>query len=110
MVWFGLVSFFYQHINLLESFNTKASLVEEQQWYYLTQSWWEKGVHTFLKGISPKVNVIAWLVLELAYFEAAVQYFSHYSMEITLDNYDGIFFICYVALVIWNELPFIGSD
>ena len=31
-----------------------------------------KGVHTFPKGISPKVNVIARLEFELAYFEAAV--------------------------------------
>ena len=30
------------------------------------------GVHTFLKGISLKVNIIAWLEFELAYFEVAV--------------------------------------
>ena len=29
-------------------------------------------VHTFSKGISPKVNVIKWLEFELAYFEVAV--------------------------------------
>ena len=28
-------------------------------------SWGNKGVHTFSKGISPKVNVIAWLEFEL---------------------------------------------
>ena len=32
----------------------------------------DKEVHTFLKGISPKVNVIAWLEFELGYFEAAI--------------------------------------
>ena len=28
--------------------------VEEQEWFYLIQSWWDKGIHTFPKGISPK--------------------------------------------------------
>ena len=31
----------------------------------------DKGVHTFTKGISPKVTVIACLEFKLAYFEAA---------------------------------------
>ena len=34
---------------------------------------------TFLKVISPKVNVIVWLEFELTYFEADVQYFRHYA-------------------------------
>ena len=34
---------------------------------YLTHSWEDKGVHTFPKGIYPKVNVIARLEYELAY-------------------------------------------
>ena len=28
--------------------------VEEQQWYYLTQSWRDKGVHAFPKGLVRK--------------------------------------------------------
>ena len=36
-----------------------------------------KGVYTFSKDICPKVNVIAWLELELNYFETAVQHVSH---------------------------------
>ena len=40
-------------------FNAKAILLEEQQWYYLTHSWEDKGVHTFLKSICLRVNVIA---------------------------------------------------
>ena len=47
-------------------FNAKAILLEEQLWYYLTHSWEDKGVHTFPKGICPKVNVIARLEYELA--------------------------------------------
>ena len=37
----------------------QAILLEEQLWYYLTHSWEDVGVHTFSKGICPKVNVIA---------------------------------------------------
>ena len=46
-------------------FNAKVIIVEEQ-WYYLSQCSKDKGVHTFPKGISPKVNVIAWQGFELA--------------------------------------------
>ena len=35
-----------------------------------------KEVHTFLKGISPNVNVQAWLELKFADYDVAVQYFS----------------------------------
>ena len=39
------------------------------------------GVHTFLKGISLKVNVIAWLDLELTYYDIAVQHVDSYTSE-----------------------------
>ena len=35
------------------------------------------GVYAFLKGISPKVNVITRLDFKLAYFEGTVQYVNH---------------------------------
>ena len=54
------------HINLLRIFNTKVILPEEQQWYYLTHSLEDKGVHIVPKGICSKVNVIARLEFELA--------------------------------------------
>ena len=38
-----------------------------------------KGVHTFPKGICPKVNVIARLEYELAYYDSAVHRFNHYT-------------------------------
>ena len=44
-------------------------------WYYLTHSWEDKGVHTFPKGICPKVNVKAQLEYELAYYDPAVHRF-----------------------------------
>ena len=37
------------------------------------------GVHTFSKGICPKVNVIARLEYELAYNDSAVHRFNHYT-------------------------------
>ena len=48
-------------------------------WYYLTHSWEDKGVHTFPKGICPKVNVIARLEYELASYDSAVHRFNHYT-------------------------------
>ena len=63
VVWFGL--FFWWYINLCRLFNAKAILLKEQSWYYLTHSWEDKRVHNFLKGICPKVNIIAWLEFEL---------------------------------------------
>ena len=39
-------------------------------------SWEDKGVHTFPKGICPKVNVIARLEYELAYYDSAVHRFN----------------------------------
>ena len=49
-------------------------LVKEQQWYYLIHIWEDKRIHTFLKGISLKVNVIIWLEFKIAYFKAKVQH------------------------------------
>ena len=46
---------------------------------FLKNSWYDKGVHTFSKGICPKVNVIARLEFELAYNDFAVHCFNHYT-------------------------------
>ena len=46
----------------------------------------DKGVHTFPKGICPKVNVIARLEYELAYYDSAVHRFNHYTTRTPLDN------------------------
>ena len=51
-------------------------MLEEQSWYYLTHIWEDKGVHTFPKGICPKVNVIGWLEYELAYYDSTVHHFN----------------------------------
>ena len=77
--WFGLVSLFNGISTFLGYFNAKAILLEEQQWYYLTHSWEDKGVYIFPKGICLKVNVIAQLEYELAYYNSAVHRFNHYT-------------------------------
>ena len=45
----------------------------------LTHRWEDKGVHIFTKGISPKVNVITLLEIDLAYYDSAVQRFNYYT-------------------------------
>ena len=76
---FDLVSLFNGTSTLFRLFNAKAILLEEKLWYYLTHSWKDNGVHTFPKGICPKVNVIARLEFELAYYDSAVHRFNHYT-------------------------------
>ena len=61
-------------------FNAKTILEGEPRGYYLSHSWGNKGIPTFTKDIILKVNIIAWLELELADFEAAVQHFNHYAI------------------------------
>ena len=53
-------------------FNAKAILLEEQEWYYLTHIWEYRGFHAFPKDICLKVNVLAQLKFELAYYDSAV--------------------------------------
>ena len=48
----------------------KPYFVEEQQWSYLTDSLEDKRFILF--GIRWKVNVTAWLEIELAYFETVM--------------------------------------
>ena len=77
----GLVSLFNGISTLCRLFNTKAILLKDQ--YYLTHCWEDKGGHTFPKGIYPKVNVIARLENELAYYDSAVHRFNHYTTRRT---------------------------
>ena len=83
---FGLVTLFNGISTLFRLFNAKAILLEEQLWYYLTHSWEDKGVHTFPKGICPKVNVIARLEYELAYYDSAVHRFNHCTTRTPLHS------------------------
>ena len=49
--------------------------------HYLTPSWEDKEVHTFPKGICPKVNVITRLEFELAYYVSAVHCFKNWVLS-----------------------------
>ena len=55
MVWFDLVSLF-------DGISTFVGYSMCRTSFYLTHSWKDKGVHTFLKGIFSKVNVILFCV------------------------------------------------
>ena len=50
-------------------------------------SWEDKGVHNFPKGICPKVNVMARLEYELAYYDSAVHRFNHYTTKTPLMQF-----------------------
>ena len=76
-----MIGFLWWHINLCGLLNAKPISVEEQQKYFSNHIPMYKEVHTFPMDIRPKGNVKAWLELELAYFKAAVQHFSHYATE-----------------------------
>ena len=67
------------HINLCRLLKTKAILLEEQVWYYLIHSWEDKVVYTSSKSISPKVNVIAWVEIQHAYYDSTDNHFNHYT-------------------------------
>ena len=68
-------------------FNAKTIPLEEHSWYYLTHSWEDNGVHTFPKGIWPKVIVIARLEYELAYYDSAYIYLYISLFCIYLEGY-----------------------
>ena len=107
IVWFGLVSLFNGISTLFRLFNAEAILLEEQEWYYLTHSWEDKGVHTFPKGICPRVNVIARLEYKLMYYDSAVHHFNHYttrtspsSIVVSMDVHNSYIYIC-VWVCVW---------
>ena len=79
-----MVSFFWWHIILCYLLNSKAIHVKEQQLYYLTHNSRDKGVHTFPKAISLKMNIKVKLEFELTYLKITVQHFSHYATETLL--------------------------
>ena len=68
--WLGLVSLF-------NGISTFVGYLMPNLFY--ENSWVDKGVHTFPKGICPKGNIIARLEYELAYYDSAVHRFNHYT-------------------------------
>ena len=72
LILFGLVSLF-------NAISTFVDYLMPKPFSYLTHSWEDMGVHTFPKGICPKVNVIARQEFELACFDFADHRFNHYT-------------------------------
>ena len=68
-------------MNVRGLFKTKFLLVQETKWQYLINGWEDKKIHTFPVGINPKVNVIARLDFELAFYGAAFIHISHCAIE-----------------------------
>ena len=59
LVWLDLISLFHDIFYGIHSlFNSKAILLEEHSWYYLTHSCGDKGLHIFPEGMSLKGNII----------------------------------------------------
>ena len=71
---------------------------------FLSHSWGHKRVHIFPKGINPKVNVIAWLEFELAYYDFAVEHVSHYAT----GSYQSLFISQTNRIIIILNLNFVG--
>ena len=69
---------------------TKPIILEEQKCYYLTHV-----VHTFPKGICPKVNIIAFLELELVYYDSAVYRFNPYTSRISPSEFFSVLEDCF---------------
>ena len=61
---------------------------KKQYWYYLTHSWEDKEIHTFPKGICPKVNTIVRLEYEHAYYDSAVHRFNYYITRTMSNGYE----------------------
>ena len=69
-----------------------------QKKYYVTQSWLDKGDHTFPKDICPNMNIIADIQFKLSYYDYQVQRFNHYTTWTPLS------FILIYALEIYIPL------
>ena len=69
----------------------------------------DEGIHTFFKGISPKVNVIARLEFELAYYDIIVQHVSHYATGDLHPNYFDGKLICNYVLYSLNAVSLLSG-
>ena len=68
-----------QSLSLFNGISTFVGYLMPKPFSEKNSSGEDKEVHTFPKGICPKVNVIARLEFELAYYDSEVHRFNHYS-------------------------------
>ena len=57
-----------------------------------------KKVYSFLKDVSPKVNIVAWLEFELAYYNVSLQHVNHYAMGTSL--YTLVFYLELIKFIL----------
>ena len=84
----GLVSLFNGISTFVGYLMPKPFSKKNSSGTILTHSWEDKGVHTFPKGICPKVNIIARLEYELAYYDSEVHLFNPCTTRIPLNNFE----------------------
>ena len=75
-VWFGLVSLFSAISAFMGYLMPKSSLQKNSCGFSSPIAVDNKEIHNFSKGICLKVNVIAWLGFELAYYGIAIHHFT----------------------------------
>ena len=63
----------------------------------------DKGNSYLSQGINPKLNVIAWLKFGLAYFKAAIQLWSHYTIVTLLVLLSVIYYQITTVLKIHSQ-------
>ena len=66
LVWFGFMAYQPSRVIMYQSHTCRT------EWYYLTHSCGDKGLHIFLKGISLKLNVMVQLDFKLDYYNVVV--------------------------------------
>ena len=69
--------------------------------YYLTYSREDKRVHTFPKGIRPKVNVIARLEFKHAFYDSVVYIYIYIYVYIYVCMYIYIYICMYIYVYIF---------
>ena len=68
---------FQWHICLRGLLNAKSIIIDPRK-YYLTCRLWNKGVHSFPKGVNSKLNGNERLELKLPFYDVVVQHCDHF--------------------------------
>ena len=88
--------FILWHINLCGLLKAKAIFVERQYSYYFREN---KRVHAFPKYISLKVNLIAQLEFELAYYDVVVPHINPYTMGDSLIYWTNMYLFSFIPFL-----------
>ena len=75
----GVLSLCRETVGVFYSLSRLSKLVDKLWWYYLSHTYSDNWLNTFLKSICPKVNVIAGIEFELGFFDVTVLHVSPYT-------------------------------